>query len=162
MSAPGHILVVCTANICRSPMGAALLRHALAAQPEPWRSLPVVSAGIYARDGEPVSENSVVALRKVGIDIAGQVSQPVTQALLDDALMVLVMTESHRALLLVQAEPPPAHLYLFREFLPLEDKEISDPYGGPLKVYERCRDELVEAIPSLVAQLKTLRPAGGR
>ena len=160
MSAPGHILVVCTANICRSPMAAGLLQHALAAQPEPLRSLPVVSAGIVARSGDRVSENSVIALKKAGIDISGHRSQPVTQALLDEALVVLCMTESHRASIQLQAEIVPDHLYLFREFLPPEAaREIADPYGGSLKAYEQARDEMVEAIPSLVARLKTLVPA---
>ncbi len=159
MPSPGHILVVCTANICRSPMAAGLLQHALAAQPEPWQALRVVSAGIVARDGDRVSENSVLALRKAGIDIAGHRSQPVTQELLDEALIVLCMTESHRASIRLQAEPVPARLHLFREFMPAPaSREIADPFGGNLKTYEQCRDEMVEAIPSLVAHLKTLVP----
>lgn len=150
------VLVVCTANICRSPMAAGLLQHALAAQPEPLRSLKVVSAGVAARSGEPVSENSVVALRKVGIDISQHVSQPLTQEMLDQALVVICMTESHRAMIQLQASPAPQHIYLFREFMPqLGDKEIPDPFGGPLKVYELCRDEMVEAIPTLLEFLKT-------
>lgn len=154
---PDTVLVVCTANICRSPMGAGLLQHALSAQPEPLRSLKVVSAGVAARRGEPVSENSVVALRKVGIDIARHVSRPLTQEMLNDALAVICMTESHRAMIQLQAEPVPKNVYLFREFMPQKgDKEIPDPFGGPLKVYELCRDEMVEAIPSLLEFLKTL------
>ncbi|HYP18333.1 MAG TPA: low molecular weight protein arginine phosphatase [Opitutus sp.] len=149
------VLVVCTANICRSPMAAGLLQHALAAQPEPLRSLKVESAGVAARHGERVSENSVVALRKVGIDIASHVSRPLTQEMLNRAVAVICMTESHRAMIQLQAEPAPQHVYLFREFLPQGDKEIPDPYGGPLRVYELCRDEMVEAVPSLVEFLKT-------
>lgn len=138
-------------------MAAALLQHALAAQPEPWRSLRVISAGVAARGGDPVSENSVLALRKVGIDIARHRSQPVTQPMLDEALAVICMTESHRALIQVQAEPVPANLFLFREFLPADaEKEIADPFGGPLRLYEAARDEMVEALPLLVAHLKTL------
>jgi len=160
MPSPGHILVVCTGNICRSPMAEGLLRHALSGQPEPLRSLKVLSAGVAARPGEPISENSVVALRKVGIDISGMHSQALTQALLDDALAVFGMTESHRAIIRLRARPVPAHLRLFREFLPPPaDPEIGDPYGGPLKVYEAARDEMVEAVPSVVAFLKTLVPA---
>ncbi|HVU36651.1 MAG TPA: low molecular weight protein arginine phosphatase [Opitutaceae bacterium] len=159
MPAPGSIVTVCTANICRSPMAAALLQHALSAQPEPLRSLPVISAGVAARTGEAASENSVVALRKVGIDLTGHRSQPLTQEMLDQAFVVLCMTESHRAMIQVQADPVPRNLFLFREFVGTElDKEIGDPYGGPLKVYESARDEMVEAIPSLVEHLKTLVP----
>ena len=157
MSAPGSIVTVCTANICRSPMAAALLQHALAAQPEPLRSAKVISAGVAARPGELVSENSVLALKKVGIDISDHRSQALTQRMLDDAFAVLCMTESHRAMIQVQAEPVPKNLFLFRQFVPGDaDREIGDPYGGPLKVYEAARDEMVESIPSLVEFLKTL------
>ena len=157
MRETGHILIVCTGNICRSPMAEGLLKHALAGQPEPWKSLPVLSAGVAARPGEPISENSVVALKKVGIDIGDQYSRALTQDLLNHALVVFGMTESHRSIIQTRARPAPRLLYLFREFLaPPAVQEIVDPFGGPLKLYESCRDEMVEAIPSVVAYLKTL------
>ena len=138
-------------------MAAALLQHALAAQPEPLRSIKVISAGVAARNGEAVSENSVLALKKVGLDIAAHRSQPLTQRILDEALAVICMTESHRALIQLQAEPVPRNIFLMREFLPGEvEREIGDPFGGPLRIYEVTRDEMVEAIPTLVAHLKTL------
>ncbi len=157
MPAPGHILTVCTANICRSPMAAGLLRHALAAQPAPLKSLRVISAGVAARTGELVTEYSVQAMKKAGIDISGHRSQPLTKELLDGALAVLCMTESHRAMIPLMFDPPPKNIFLFREFLPPgAEKEIADPYGGPCALYELCRDEMVEAIPSLIEQLKKL------
>lgn len=157
MPAFGSIVTVCTANICRSPMAAALLQHALAAQPAPLRSLKVVSAGVAARSGTPVSENSVQALKKVGIDISGHRAQALTQEMLDEAFAVLCMTESHRAMIQLQADPLPRNLLLFREFVPGNaDHEIADPYGGSLRIYETARDEMVEAIPGLIAHLKTL------
>ncbi len=136
-------------------MAAGLLQHAFAAQPEPLHSLRVASAGVSAREGERVSENSVIALKKAGIDIAGHVSRPLTQEMLDEALVVLCMTDSHRGMIQAQADPPPKNLFLFREFMPPDkDKEIADPYGGPLRVYETARDEMVEALPSLLEALK--------
>lgn len=138
-------------------MAAALLQHALAAQPEPLRSLKVVSAGVAARGGETVSENSVVALKKVGLDVSHHVSQPLTQRMLDEALAVICMTESHRMMIQMQADPVPQNLFLFREFMPGSvDKEIGDPFGGSLRLYESTRDEMVEAVPSLVDHIKTL------
>jgi protein-tyrosine-phosphatase len=137
-------------------MAAALLQHALAAQPEPLRSMTVSSAGVAGRSGDRVSENSVTALKKVGLDIAGYTSRALTQEMLDKAALVLCMTESHRAMIRLQADPAPKNIFLFREFMPQRgDKEIGDPYGGPLKVYEAARDEMVEAIPSLVEFIKT-------
>lgn len=138
-------------------MAAALLEHALAAESGPLRSLQVLSAGVAARGGEPVSENSVLALRKVGLDISRHRSRPLTQPLLDESLAVLCMTESHRAVIQVQADPVPRHLYLFRQFIPgVTDPEIGDPFGGALCHYEAARDEMVESIPALVSHLRSL------
>jgi protein-tyrosine-phosphatase len=157
MAKPATIVTVCTANICRSPMAEALLRHALSAQPEPLKSMRIVSAGVAARAGDRVSENSVVALKKVGLDIKAHTSQPLTKQLLNEAVAIFCMTESHRAMIQLTYEPVPRHVYLFREFMPRSAaKEIGDPYGGPLNEYEACRDEMVEAIPSLVEFLKEL------
>lgn len=157
MATSGIIVTVCTANICRSPMAEALLRHAFQAQSEPLKSFQVVSAGVAARPGDKVSENSVYALKKVGLNITGHSSQPLTRELLDRALAIFCMTESHRAMIQLSFDPVPRNVYLFREFMPrAADKEIPDPYGGPLSHYEACRDEMVEAIPSLIEFLKDL------
>jgi len=70
-------------------------------------------------------------------------------------LAVFVMTEGHRAMIELQATPPPSRLHLFREFLPPPAaREIGDPYGSALRSYEQSRDEMVEAIPSLLAYLR--------
>ncbi len=139
-------------------MAQALLQHALRAQEEPLKSIKVYSAGVAARLGEAVSENSVFALKKVGVDISKHTAQPLTQKLVDGALAIFCMTESHRAMIQLSFDPPPANLFLFREFMPKPaDPEIADPYGGPLKLYEASRDEMVEAVPSIIDYLKKLR-----
>jgi protein-tyrosine phosphatase len=143
-------------------MAQALLQHALRAQEEPLKSIKVISGGVAARVGEAVSENSVIALKKVGIDLSKHTSQPLTQKLVDEALAIFCMTESHRAMIELSFDPPPKNLFLFREFMPKPaDPEIADPYGGPLKLYEASRDEMVEAVPSIIDFLKKqkLQPA---
>ena len=155
MPDPGLVIVVCTANICRSPMGEKLLRHALAAEPEPLRSIQVVSAGIAAARGQPATDNSVAALKKVGIDLSGHASQPLTQELLDRALAVFCMTESHRSMIELHFDRVPKNLHLFREFIGRDgNAEVPDPFGGNYREYEACRDSMVEAIPSLVQHLR--------
>ena len=137
-------------------MGAALLRHALAAEDGWLRSIPVISAGVSARGGEPPTDHSVTSLKKIGLDISGHISRPLTQELINGALVVIGMTDSHKAMVRLMADPEPKNLILFREFVNEGEKEIADPYGCPLSVYEASRDEMVEALPSLVEFLKTL------
>jgi protein-tyrosine-phosphatase len=150
-----RILCICTANICRSPMAARLLEHALAAEDEPYRSLEVASAGVAACRGDPASANAVAALRKVGLSLENHQSQPVTKELLESSLMAFCMTESHRALLYYHFDPLPTPVYLMREFLlPPANPEIPDPFGMDVRAYEACRDSMVEAIPSIIRFLK--------
>lgn len=151
------VLVVCTANVCRSPMGEALLRHALAAQPEPLRSLQVVSAGVAAYDGDTVTPNSVRALKKVGLDISGHKSQRLTRELLESAVAVFVMTDSHRLAIADRFPDLKVPVYLFREQISRRDEAaIPDPFGGALDEYEATRDSMVEAIPTIIRILEKL------
>jgi len=149
-----QILCVCTGNTCRSPMAAQLLSHALAAEEEPLKSIKVVSAGVSAGHGSPVSANSVHALKKVGLDVSDHTSQPVTEELLRTSDLILCMTESHRDILKYQFDPLPAPVYLMREFHDPAQPEIPDPYGMNLHAYEVARDSIVESIPAIIRFLK--------
>lgn len=150
----GQIIFVCTANTCRSPMAAALVRHALAAEPEPLHSLTVGSAGISALSGYPAAANADLALRKVGLSLIDHRSAPLTQEVLDRAFAVFCMTEAHRAVIQVQFERPPQRLFLMREFVQGGERDIPDPFGLNLAAYEASRDSMVEAIPPLLAYLR--------
>jgi protein-tyrosine phosphatase len=141
-------------------MAAGILQYALQVEPEPLKSLQVISAGVASRGGDMVSPNSVLALKKVGIDISGHRSQPLTQELANGALAVFCMTETHRIMIQCQFDPVPKNIFLLREFLPRNlEVEIPDPFGGPLSLYEQCRDEIVEAVPSVIEYLRGLLAA---
>jgi len=160
MPAKDTIVIVCTANICRSPMAERLLSHALAAEKPPLNQLKVISAGVAAGHGHAATDHSITAMKKVGIDLADHVSQPLTQEMLDRALAVLTMTETHRALIQIGFERVPEHMHLFREFMNTDaDSEIPDPYGQNFNNYVSSRDSMVEAIPSILRFLRTIAPA---
>ncbi len=141
-------------------MAEGLFRHALAAQGEPLNSITVSSAGVSVFDRQTANPNTVMALSKVGIDLTKHRSQPITQTLLDSALAVFAMTESHLAMIALQANPPPENAFLMRAFMGEDaDPQIPDPFGMSLSHYEVCRDNMVEAIPSLLQVVERLYAA---
>lgn len=155
MADPLQVLVVCTGNTCRSPMGARLLAHAFAAEEGPLRDVQVISAGVSAFTGDPAANNSVKALQKVGLDLSDHRSRRLTAQLAEEALAVIVMTDEHRQLLRAQMPNLQVPVVLFREKMGTgADHQVPDPYGGPFDHYLDTRDALAEAVPSLVAWLR--------
>lgn len=87
-----RVLVVCTANQCRSPMGEVIARdlgHRQNAQVE------VRSAGTRSIVGAPATDRAVKAMRRRGLDLSNHLSQPVAPALLENADLVIAMERLH-------------------------------------------------------------------
>ena len=151
------LIFICTANICRSPMAAALAAHALSAEEPPLNQLKVDSAGVSAYSGEPVSPESEEALKRVGINLEAKRSRRLNQKMIERSLAIFGMTESHRHLVRATFELPHPHLYLMREFMDGSvDVEIPDPFGLNYQAYEAARDSMVEAIPSLLRAVRDI------
>ena len=136
-------------------MAEKLLKHALTGQDAPLNQIEIVSAGVAASYGDPASTNSVVALKKIKLDLSRHKSQPLTQDLIDRAFLILGMTQSHIDILTHYYTDLPQRVHLFREFMGKDETpEIPDPYGQDYAAYANCLDSMVKAIPSLVTFLK--------
>ncbi len=92
-SNPGEagVLVLCTANVCRSPMAAALLARRLA---DLAVTVPVRSAGMLSR-GDPPHPEVVSVMASYGIDIAWHRSRVASAADLAQASLVLAMARAN-------------------------------------------------------------------
>ncbi|MGH2540487.1 MAG: low molecular weight phosphatase family protein [Actinomycetota bacterium] len=89
------ILVVCSGNICRSPIAEGLMRDALVSRFG--SEAPVVSsAGTIAVDGAPPSEGSVTAADERGSDIAAHRARRLTLDLARAADLIVGMAGEHR------------------------------------------------------------------
>jgi protein-tyrosine phosphatase len=175
------VLLLCTANLCRSVMAQGLLAARLAARGV---SVPVASAGLLLGGGckPPAEVVSVMAAR--GIDVAGHCSRPVTADDLASATLILGLTREHVrhcAVLLPGAWP---RTFTLRELVrrghlvgprapgePLGDwlaraadgrsrrallgrdpsDDVRDPYGGPLADYQATAGLLDELTDDLAA-----------
>lgn len=138
------LLVVCTGNICRSPMAAALLRARLERDEErrDWR---VISAGTWASAGRPASAYAIAEMTDRGIDIRGHRSRAVTERMMDQADLVLVMTDSHVEALSA-AFRDQAHKVHKLSQMGGGGHDISDPYGGTRLEYSYIAQELEQLI----------------
>src|SRR5438445_599845 len=134
-----QILLVCTGNICRSPLAAALLERALAERAI--EGIDISSAGTGAWDGAPVSEGAYLVGLERGLDLSGHRAQLLTREMVDAADLILTMARHHRAR--VDELGGEGHVFVLGEYAGREgdEAEVSDPFGGDLDVY---RDTCVE------------------
>ena len=148
------ILIVCTANICRSPVAEALLRRQLTALPIEAESWTVVSAGTLALIGRPPALYSQEMMREHGLEVGDKRAQMITSGLMQQADLVLCMEAGHAEALRVEFPADATKVYLLSEMVGLK-YSISDPYGGPREGYAAMFRELSrlldEGLPRIVA-----------
>lgn len=135
MPDPLRVLVVCTANICRSPATVTLLRRRLGAT----HDIVVTSAGVLALDGSAACD---VATALVGDALARGSSMPapaevhaarrVTPALLDESDLVLALDRSHRARLAQLSPASRAKTFTLRQAARLAGAIRADLVRGAL------------------------------
>jgi sulfate adenylyltransferase len=168
------VLLVCTANICRSPY-AELVARELAG---PGSSLEFSSAGVRAGDGDPMDPVMAAEAASRGAEPGSFRSRRLTNELIDDADLILTAESAHRKRILeerplamrnafslgqfargLQAVPPgPADDLLARvrakAATAVSEDDVADPYGrghGPAQLAAMEIDALLKLIlPTLV------------
>ena len=148
MPDPHHLLFVCTANICRSPIAEALARRY--ADERGW-AVEVASAGTHAVPGQPAAPNSIKVTREAGGDCSSHASQPIDAALVDWADRILVMEMRHAQNIRERFPAADEKVQLLGTFGGLV--EISDPYGSWVFTYRRRRDEIRACVEAFMDRL---------
>ncbi|MFB9839150.1 arsenate reductase/protein-tyrosine-phosphatase family protein, partial [Actinoallomurus acaciae] len=111
-----RIVVVCTANICRSPMAEVMIRHALRDAGPDAAGVVAESAGVYGHEGSPIAPGSASALRALGIEDDGHRGRRLTPAIVAAAVRLLTMEERHREAILAGTPEARDRTFALREF----------------------------------------------
>lgn len=128
-SEPFRILVVCTGNICRSPVGELLLRavfHELA----PEASVEVSSAGTHAVVDHPIQRDLAELLRADDVDPDDFRARQLTSAMAVQADLVIVATRAHRELIVRRTPGVLRRTFTIKEFARLALQIEADPPHG--------------------------------
>lgn len=137
------VLFVCTGNTCRSPMAQALMNRKIAerfgTKLSP-KDFPVsaMSAGIAAYGGDAASPGAINAMMKYKIRLENHCSSQLTRDMVDQADLILTMGSRHKHVIVSQWPNTSNKVHL----LSPDGAEITDPFGGPLDVYEHCAEQL--------------------
>ena len=180
MSEAPRILIMCTGNLCRSPLAEVLLRRELAAEHVPAQ---VSSAGLAA----PLGASPDRRLRRVagdlGIDVDDHRSRPASVSDIRAADLILTMTNEQTAQVLTLDPSARGRVVTMRaaawragvvggQAMPFAEWvrrlagdpttseaarpdpafDIPDPVGGPLRAYRVMGDEVASLVQALVTR----------
>jgi protein-tyrosine phosphatase len=124
-----EILVVCTGNICRSPMAEGFLRAALVERLG--EAAPFVSsAGTAGWDGSGAMGEAIRAAQEHGVDIRAHLARKLHGAMLEDADLIVCMAAEHRNAIVGAMPDLETKTFTIKELVRLLERS---PAGGPLK-----------------------------
>src|SRR5262249_46431684 len=132
------IVFVCTGNICRSPMAAAIARDLLDRAGR--GDVEVASAGIFALEGHGPTSDAEFTAEAHGLSLDGHRAQQLTRELVDKADLVVGMEDEHVEFALQLGAPRALTLA----------RQIRDPYGRGADLYEETWLLLAELIPDVL------------
>ena len=119
-----NILVICTANICRSPMAEALLRAKVPKS-------NISSAGTHALSGREAATYTSQVMQLNGYDTSTHRARQATEAILKSADLILAIDASHVGWIV--RNYPHLHGRVHKLGKWRSNVDVPDPYGGPME-----------------------------
>lgn len=137
------ILIVCTGNICRSPMAEGILRGLLAERGA--AEIAVESAGVAGWEEQPATQEAILAMQERDIDITGHLARRLGRRMIDAAELIVGMTAEHRDTVARVSPQAAARTFTLKELVNLLERSDLDPTSdGPSRSEDRLR-QAVEA-----------------
>lgn len=143
--------MVCTGNICRSPLGESLLKNELSRLP-----VQISSAGTHAMVGQPMHSPVQEFANEFGLSstVLHQ-AQQLTVGMLKESDLILAMDRGHRREIVEMLPRASRHTFTLREFARLADQVSNEDMAMRLG---HSSLELLRGAVESVAQLRGTLP----
>lgn len=143
-----NIIVVCTGNICRSPIAEAILRTKLSGG-----KYQICSAGIAALIDYPADPLAQAVALEIGEDLSAHRAQQASQALLASMDLILTLDNTHSE-------------WIFKRFPEFQGRthklgrwrnnaNVADPYRKPKAAFEQARSEIIQYVDDWAKRIKS-------
>lgn len=147
------ILVVCTGNICRSPMTVGMLRHFL---PEKFKKIITLgSAGTDALHGNQATVFAIQAMQHYGIDISDHRARRLSRSMVVEADLILAMEQYHLKIIRGMQLFGAGKTHLLSRFdNSRKPYDMQDPIGGGLDLYTETAKRIHNCLDGIHSYLE--------
>jgi protein-tyrosine phosphatase len=141
------IIFICTANLYRSPLAAALLQAKVNELPvkDGWK---IDSAGTWTKNGLAIHSQTISDASALGLDLSRHKSKQVTRDLISTYDLVLVMESGHKEALSLEFPEYTDKIYLLSEAIDDIVYNINDPFS-PEGIHDR---DIVDDLQKIISR----------
>jgi len=141
-----RIGLVCTGNICRSPMAEALMRDRLQRA-----AIEIVSAGTGALVGHPADPLACTLMLERGLDIAAHRARQASRELVLGMDLILALDQTHSDWLARQFPELRGRIHKLLKWR--KDQDVVDPYRQSRGTFERALADIELGVDDWVLRL---------
>ena len=154
-----NVLFVCSGNTCRSPIAEEVADDAVDRSTR-LKDLEFGSAGTFACEGEPATDEAIEVMQEVGLDLEKHKSRQFNKDLAAWADIILAMEARHIEEMEAMAPEHDAKMHTLLGYAAGIDGypgetgyDITDPYREPIEEYRKARDQITEAVVKVLDRI---------